>query len=210
RSHLRFGPKPIKSPYLIRKANFIACHQAVFLEKIDMLKDLKQNGIFLVNTPFSINKFWDNLPDKVQQQIIEKEAKVFIIDAQKVAEESGMGRRINTVMQTCFFAISGVLPKEKAIDAIKDSIRKTYGRKGEVIVQMNINAVDNTVAHLHEIEVPQKVSSDVHMAAAVPDYAPDFVKKVLGPIIAGHGDDLPVSAFPCDGTFPTATAQYEK
>ena len=209
-SHLRFGPDPIKSPYLIRKANFIACHQALFLEKMDMLRNLADKGIFLVNTPFSKSKFWDNLPAKVQQQIIEKKAKVYIIDAQKVAEESGMGRRINTVMQTCFFAISGVLPQDKAIEAIKDSIRKTYGRKGEVIVQMNINAVDNTIAHLYEVEVPAKSSSKVEMAAAVPAYAPGFVKNVLGPIIAGNGDDLPVSAFPCDGTFPTATAQYEK
>ncbi len=209
-SHLRFGPKPIRSPYLIKKANFIACHQAVFIEKIDMLKNLAQNGVFLVNTPFSKEKFWKTLPKKVQEQIIEKEAKVYIIDAQSVAEESGMGRRINTVMQTCFFAISGVLPKDKAIEAIKDSIRKTYGKKGEIIVQMNINAVDNTLANLHEIDIPKGADSNIPMVAPVPESSPDFVKNVLGKIIAGDGDDLPVSVFPKDGTFPTATAQYEK
>jgi len=209
-SHLRFGPKPIKSPYLIKKANLIACHQAVFIDKIDMVENLADKGIFLVNTPFSKNKFWDNLPASVQSRLIEKQARLYIIDAQKVAEDSGMGRRINTVMQTCFFAISGVLPREDAIAAIKDSIRKTYGKKGEIIVQMNINAVDNTLNNLYEVDVPETVTSRTTLAESVSGQAPDFVKNVLGKIIAGKGDDLPVSAFPCDGSFPTATAQYEK
>jgi pyruvate-ferredoxin/flavodoxin oxidoreductase len=209
-SHLRFGPDPIQSPYLITKANLVACHQAVFLDSTDMLKNLTKNGTFLVNTPFSKDEIWYKLPQEVQLQLIEKEAKLFIIDAQDVAEKSGMGRRINTVMQVCFFAISGVLPRDKAIEAIKDSIRKTYGRKGEVIVQMNLKAVDNTLSHLFEVPVPDKVSSTTKLKSPVSEGAPDFVEKVLGEIIAGRGDDLPVSAFPVDGTFPTGTAKYEK
>jgi pyruvate-ferredoxin/flavodoxin oxidoreductase len=209
-SHLRFGPDPIQSPYLITKANLVACHQAVFLDSTDMLKNLTKNGTFLVNTPFSKDEIWDKLPQEVQLQLIEKEAKLFIIDAQDVAEKSGMGRRINTVMQVCFFAISGVLPRDTAIEAIKDSIRKTYGRKGEVIVQMNLKAVDNTLSHLFEVPVPDKVSSTTKLKSPVSEGAPDFVEKVLGEIIAGRGDDLPVSAFPVDGTFPTGTAKYEK
>ena len=175
-----------------------------------MLKNLVKKGIFLLNTPFGPDEIWDKLPKEVQQQLIEKEAKLFVIDAQKVAENSGMGRRINTVMQVCFFAISGVLPKEKAIEAIKESIKKTYGRKGEVIVQMNLQAVDNTLENLHEIKVPAEITSQLTMAAPVSKSAPAFVNKVLGEIIAGRGDDLPVSAFPIDGTFPTGTSQYEK
>ncbi len=209
-SHLRFGPDPIESPYLITKSNFIACHQPVFLDTTDMLRYLDKGGTFLVNTPYSKDEIWDKFPKEIQSAMIEKEAKFFIIDAQEVAEKSGMGRRINTVMQVCFFAISGVLPKDKAIDAIKDSIKKTYGKKGEVIVQMNLKAVDNTLENLYEIEVPSQVSSETSLKAPVPTGSPDFVEKVLGEIIAGRGDDLPVSAFPIDGTFPTGTAKYEK
>ncbi len=209
-SHLRFGPDPIQSPYLITEANLVACHQAVFLESTDMLKNLHKGGTFLVNTPYSKDEIWEKLPIEVQSQLIEKEAKLFIIDAQDVAEKSGMGRRINTVMQVCFFAISGVLPRDKAIEAIKDSIKKTYGKKGEVIVQMNLKAVDNTLDHLHEVTVPKEVTSTTNLKAPVPAGSPDFVEKVLGEIIAGRGDDLPVSAFPVDGTYPTGTAQYEK
>ncbi len=209
-SHLRFGPDPIQSPYLITEANLVACHQAVFLESTDMLKNLHKGGTFLVNTPYGKDEIWEKLPIEVQSQLIEKEAKLFIIDAQDVAEKSGMGRRINTVMQVCFFAISGVLPRDKAIEAIKDSIKKTYGKKGEVIVQMNLKAVDNTLDHLHEVTVPKEVTSTTNLKAPVPAGSPDFVEKVLGEIIAGRGDDLPVSAFPVDGTYPTGTAQYEK
>jgi pyruvate-ferredoxin/flavodoxin oxidoreductase len=209
-SHLRFGPDPIQSPYLITKANLVACHQAVFLDTTDMLKNLTKKGTFLVNTPYTKDEIWSKLPKEVQSQLIEKEARLYVIDAQDVAENSGMGRRINTVMQVCFFAISGVLPRDKAIEAIKDSIRKTYGKKGEVIVQMNLKAVDNTLEHLHEVEVPKEVSSATSLKAPVPSGSPDFVEKVLGEIIAGRGDDLPVSAFPVDGTFPTGTAKYEK
>ncbi len=209
-SHLRFGPKPIKSTYLVNKANFVACHQTVFLEKYDMLKNLIPGGTFLINTPWSKEEVWKNLPKSVQQTIIDKKLKVFSIDAQDVAEKSGMGRRINTVMQTCFFAISGVLPREEAIEAIKESIKKTYSRKGDKIVQMNLNAVDHTLDHLFEIDVPDSVSSDFDVHPPVPSDSPDFVKNVIGEIIAYRGDDLPVSAFPSDGTWPTATTKYEK
>jgi pyruvate-ferredoxin/flavodoxin oxidoreductase len=209
-SHLRFGPNPIQSPYLISKANLVACHQAVFLDSTDMLKNLAKGGTFLVNTPYSKDEIWDKLPREVQSQLINKNAKLYIIDAQDVAENSGMGRRINTVMQVCFFAISGVLPRDKAIEAIKESIKKTYGKKGEVIVQMNLKAVDNTLDHLHEVQVPKEVTSSISLKAPVPAGSPDFVEKVLGEIIAGRGDNLPVSAFPVDGTFPTGTAKYEK
>ncbi len=209
-SHLRFGPKPIGSTYLIKKANFIACHQTVFIEKYDMLKDLVDGGIFLLNSPFSKDEVWDQFPKTLQEQIIAKKAKVFTIDAQKVAEESGMGRRINTVMQVCFFAISGVLPREKAISAIKDSIKKTYGKKGDEIVKMNIQAVDNTLENLFEVKVPATSTSNFDILAPVPENSPVFVKNVIGEIIAGRGDELPVSVFPIDGTWPTATTQYER
>jgi len=209
-SHLRFGPEPIQSPYLITKANLIACHQSIFLDTTDMLKYLVPGGIFLLNTPFSKDEIWNELPIEVQSQLIAKKAKLYVIDAQSVAENSGMGRRINTVMQVCFFAISGVLPRDKAIEAIKDSIRYSYGKKGEVIVQMNLQAVDHTLVNLHEVSIPKEATSTTHLKAPVPASAPDFVEKVLGEIIAGRGDDLPVSAFPVDGTFPTGTAQYEK
>ncbi|PKL85762.1 MAG: pyruvate:ferredoxin (flavodoxin) oxidoreductase [Ignavibacteriae bacterium HGW-Ignavibacteriae-1] len=209
-SHLRFGPDVIRAPYLISTANFIGCHQTVFLEKFDMIKNLRPGGVFLVNTPVPMNEVWDSLPKSQQKQIIEKKIKLYAIDAQTVAEQSGMGRRINTVMQVCFFAISGVLPREEAISAIKDSIRKTYGRKGEAIVAMNIQAVDNTLENLHEIQVPNDATSNFDIHAPVSAKSPAFVHDVLGQIIAGNGDFLPVSAFPQDGTFPTDTAKWEK
>jgi pyruvate-ferredoxin/flavodoxin oxidoreductase len=209
-SHLRFGPDPIRSTYLVHKATFIACHQTVFLEKYDMIRYLDEGGTFLVNTPWSKEEVWDNLPKSVQETLIAKKAKLYTIDAQKVAENSGMGRRINTVMQVCFFAISGVLPKEEAIEAIKKSIKKTYGKKGDEVVRMNLQAVDNTLENLHEVTIPNKITATYDVRLAVPDNAPDYVKNVLGEIIAGRGDELPVSAFPIDGTFPTATTQWEK
>ncbi len=209
-SHLRFGPEKIRSPYLISKANFVACHQTFFLEKTDMVSNLVNGGVFLVNAPWGKDELWDHLPRSVQKQIIRKNIRVYGIDAQQVAEDSGMGRRINTVMQVCFFAISGVLPKDEAIDAIKDSIKKAYGRKGEEIVKMNLKAVDNTLEHLYEVVIPIQETSGFELLAPVPENAPEFVKNVLGEIIAGRGDGLPVSAFPIDGTFPVSTAQYEK
>ncbi|MFN3781696.1 MAG: 2-oxoacid:acceptor oxidoreductase family protein, partial [Candidatus Kapaibacteriota bacterium] len=209
-SHLRFGPEPIRAPYLISQANFVACHQTVFIEKYHLLDNLVKGGTFLINAPFEGEELWNFFPKSVQEQILEKNIRVFYIDAQKVAESSGMGRRINTVMQTCFFAISGILPREEAIQAIKDSIVRTYGKKGEEIVRMNIQAVENTLDNLKELQVPQKITATHDIRPPVPDYASEFVRKVEGPIIAGRGDWLPVSVFPVDGTWPTATTQYEK
>jgi pyruvate-ferredoxin/flavodoxin oxidoreductase len=182
-SHLRFGPDPIRSPYLVTKANFIACHQTIFLEKYDMLNNIQDGGVFLVNTPWTKEELWDNLPKTVQKHIIEKKVKLYTIDAQKVAEGSGMGRRINTVMQVCFFAISGVLPREEAIKAIKDSIVKTYGKKGEEIVNMNLKAVDNTLANLFEVTYPNQITAKYDIANPVPDEAPEFVKNVLSKLL---------------------------
>ena len=209
-SHLRFGPEPIHSTYLVSKANFVACHQPIFLDRYDMLKDAKAGGVFLLNTPHGSDVAWSKLPRFVQEQIIGKKLKFYAIDAVKVARDSGMGGRINTVMQVCFFAISGVLPKAEAIEAIKYSIKKTYGKKGEEVVQMNLRAVDHTLEHLHEVSVPSRADSQIEMPAPVSAAAPALVREVLGEIIAGRGDALPVSKMPCDGTFPTATARWEK
>jgi pyruvate-ferredoxin/flavodoxin oxidoreductase len=210
-SHLRFGPQPIRSSYLINSANFIACHLPGFLERYEMLRSLVSGGTFLLNTPHSKEEVWSKLPTPVQESLLAKKAKFFVIDATKVARDSGMGGRINTIMQVCFFALSGVLPKDEAIDAIKNSIKKTYGKKGEEIVQMNLKAVDNTLAHLHEVPVADcKLNGTGALLPPITADAPEFVRNVLGKIAAGFGDELPVSAFPNDGTFPTATAQYEK
>jgi pyruvate-ferredoxin/flavodoxin oxidoreductase len=209
-SHLRFGKKPIHSTYLITQANFVACHQMVFLEKVDVLKNAVKGATFLLNSPYDKDETWDKLPNKVQQQIIDKKLKFYVIDAYKVARETGMGVRINTIMQTCFFAISGVLPREEAIAKIKETIKKTYGKKGEQVVQMNFKAVDQTLANLFELKVPEKVTSKIELQATVPAEAPKFVQEVTAEIIAGRGDELPVSKFPIDGSFPTATTQWEK
>jgi len=209
-SHLRFGPNPIRSAYLIDKAEFIACHQFQFLNRLDMLKNAKEGATFLLNAPYSADKVWDYVPKKVQQQIIDKKLKFYSIDAYKVAKENGMGNRINTVMQTCFFAISNILPKEEAILLIKAAIKKAYGNKGEKILQSNYAAVDNSIENLFEVEVPASVTSEVEMRRTVPQEAPDYVQNVIAEIIAGNGDNLPSSAFEPDGTFPTATTQWEK
>ena len=209
-SHLRFGPNPIRSAYLIDKANFVACHQFQFLEKFDMLKQARPGSTFLLNAPYPADEVWDQLPKKVQQQIIDKDLEFYSIDAYKVARENGMGTRINTVMQTCFFAISKILPKEKAILLIKDAIKKAYGSKGEKVLQSNYAAVDNSIENLHKIEVPSSADSDLEMKPPVPEEAPEYVQKVIAEIIAGNGDDLPVSAFEPDGTFPTGTTKWEK
>ena len=210
KSHLRFGPTPIHSPYLIAQADFVACHQWVFLERYDILQETIPGGVFLLNSPYSAETVWDHLPRSVQQGIIDKGLRFYVIDALKVARESGMGGHINTVMQVCFFAISGVLPRAEAIDAIKHSIEKTYGRKGEEVVQMNLRAVDRTLENLYEVVVPAAVSSAFEVLPPVAANAPIFVQNVLGTMIAQHGDLLPVSAIPSDGTFPTGTAQWEK
>jgi len=210
-SHLRFGPKPIHSTYLISRANFIACHLPGFLDRYEMLRSLVPGGTFLLNTPHAKEEIWANLPTPVQKSLLAKKAKFFVIDATKVARDSGMGGRINTIMQVCFFALSGVLPKDEAIDAIKKSIKKTYGKKGEEVVKMNLQAVDNTLAHLHEVPVVNnKLNGTGALLPAILPAAPPFVRDILGTIASGFGDDLPVSAFPLDGSFPTGTAQFEK
>ena len=208
-SHLRFGPRPIHNPYLISQANFVAVHQFGFLERYNVLESAAQGATFLLNSPYSVDEVWQHIPQSVQRQIINKKLKFYVIDAYEVARETGMGVRINTTMQTCFFAISGVLPRDQAISHIKETIKKTYGKRGEAVVQKNFAAVDSAVAHLHEVKVPGQVNGVVN-PGVVPDTAPEFVRNVLGKIIAGEGDSLPVSAMPVDGTFPTATTQYEK
>ena len=209
-SHLRFGPKPIRSAYLINKANFIACHQFTFLDRMDMLKNARPGATFLLNAPYPPDEVWNHVPKAVQQQIIDKNLKFYSIDAYKVARENGMGTRINTVMQTCFFAISEILDKEEAILLIKDAIKKAYGSKGEKILQSNYAAVDNSIENLHQIEVPEEAGSTQEMRPPVPNEAPEFVQNVIAEIISGQGDDLPVSAFEADGTFPTGTTKWEK
>lgn len=209
-SHLRFGEKPIRSSYLISRANFLACHQWTFLERYDMLKLLVKGGVFLLNAPYPKDKVWDKLPRKVQEELIEKEVRFYVIDAYKVARENGMAGRINTVMQTCFFAISGVLPKEEAIEQIKAAVRTSYRKKGAEVVEKNIAAIDDTLAHLYEIPLPEKATSTIEMRPPVTPDAPRFVAEVLGKIILGEGDSLPVSQLPADGTYPVGSARYEK
>ena len=208
-SHLRFGPDPIRSTYLINQANFVGCHQWSFLEKLDVLEVAADGATLLLNSPYSQEEVWEHLPLEVQEEIVRKDLDLYAIDANKVANESGMGGRINTVMQTCFFALSGVLPREEGIAQIKHAIEKTYGKKGTEIVQMNLSAVDNALDNLHRIDV-QTVNSPTRRQPAVPENAPPFVRDVLGKAMARKGDELPVSALPCDGTYPTGTAKWEK
>jgi pyruvate-ferredoxin/flavodoxin oxidoreductase len=209
-SHLRFGPKPIHAPYLIRKANFVACHQYSFLERFDMTRYCLPGAVFLLNSIYGPEEVWDKLPQEVQKDIIAKKLKFYAIDASDVAQKTGMGGRVNTIMQTCFFYISGVLPRDLAIAEIKKSIKKTYGKRGEAVVNQNYAAVDAAISHLHEIKYPEKVTSKLTRRPSVSPAAPKFVKDVLGQMIIFEGDDLPVSAMPIDGTFPTGTAQWEK
>jgi len=215
-SHLRFGPRPIRSTYLIRRANFVACHQVDFLDRFDMLEAAAPGAVFLLNSPYGPEQVWDHLPREVQEQIVEKALRFFVIDAYAVAREAGMGGRINTVMQTCFFAISGVLPAAEAIAQIKKAIEKTYGKRGAEVVRRNFLVVDAAVAHLHEVAVPQPtpdtaiVWTSRHRPPVVSAAAPDFVQKVTAVMMAGKGDLLPVSAFPPDGTWPNGTTRWEK
>ncbi len=210
-SHLRFGPQPIKSPYLISKATFIGVHQFGFLERYDVLEQATEGAVVLVNSLWGPDDVWGRLPKPVQETLIARKLKLYVIDAYKVAEDAGMGNRINTVMQTCFFAISGVLPREEAIEQIKKSIRKTYGKRGEAVVQKNFGAVDATLAHLHEVKIDETMQANGKpLPPIVPVYAPEFVQKVTAPMIVGAGDLLPVSALPVDGTYPAGTTQYEK
>jgi pyruvate-ferredoxin/flavodoxin oxidoreductase len=209
-SHLRFGTDPIRSSYLINQANFVACHQPIFLERYDILESIQHGGTFLLNTYLSPECVWESLPRPIQQEILEKELRLFVIDGYKVAKENGMGPYINTVMQVCFFAISNVLPREESIAAIKDSIRETYAKKGEIIVEKNLRAVDSTLENLFEVTIPSELSSAIELLPPVADSAPVFVKDILGRMIARQGDSLPVSALPIDGVYPSGTAQYEK
>jgi pyruvate-ferredoxin/flavodoxin oxidoreductase len=209
-SHLRFGPRPIHSAYGITKASFIAVHQFGFLERYNVLEAAQKGATFLLNSPYGPDEVWDHLPKPVQEQVVAKHLRFFVIDGYNVAAQTGMGVRINTIMQTCFFAISGVLPRDEAIAQIKNAIQKTYGKRGEAVVQRNYQAVDASLAHLHEVETPGRVTSAIEMPPVVSPRAPEFVQNVLGKIIAGQGDTLPVSAMPLDGTFPTGTAQWEK
>ena len=213
-SHLRFGPNPIRAPYLIERANFVACHQFSFLERLNVLKYAKEGGVFLLNSPYGADEVWHYLPAKIREEIKTKHLHFYVIDAVKVAQDTGMAGRINTVMQTCFFAISGVMPRDQAIEEIKKSIKKTYGRRGEVVVKQNFLAVDQTLENLHEVLASgmddANADPTIEFRPAVSPTAPAFVRDVLGIMIAGEGDTLPVSAMPNDGTYPTGTAQWEK
>lgn len=209
-SHLRFGPDMIRSPYLCSRADFVACHNFSFLEKYEMLASAKPESVFLLASPYPANEVWNHIPDEVAQEIIDKKIQFYVIDAIGLAQELGLGARINTIMQTCFFYISGVLPQEQAIDALKDAIKKSYGNKGEDVVRSNFAAVDGAVAKLEKVSVPAKPAGKVKMPATVRQDAPDFVQNVTAVIMRQQGDGLPVSALPVDGTWPTATTQFEK
>ncbi len=209
-SHLRFGPRPIRAPYLIQQAGFVACHQFDYLDKYDVLGYAQPGAVLLLNAPYSRDDVWGHLSADVQQAIIAKGIRLYAIDGYSVARDAGMGNRINTIMQVCFFAISGVLPRDEAIEHIKDAIRKTYGKRGEAVVQANFVAVDAALAHLHEIAVPASVTATRHPAPMVSAAAPDFVQRVTAMMMANQGDLLPVSAFPVDGAWPVGTAKWEK
>ncbi|MDQ6983068.1 MAG: pyruvate:ferredoxin (flavodoxin) oxidoreductase [Mariprofundus sp.] len=209
-SHLRFGPDPIRAPYLVDSANFIACHKATFITQVAMLNKAAQHAVFLLNSPTSAKQVWDDLPKSEQQTIIDKDIDFYVIDASTVARNSGMGRRINTIMQTCFFALSGVLPRDEAIAQIKKAIENTSARKGMDVVEKNFKAVDAALDHLHKVDIPAAITSHREMDLMVPVRAPAFVQEVTAPMLAGRGDDLPVSKIPVDGTYPSGTAQWEK
>jgi pyruvate-ferredoxin/flavodoxin oxidoreductase len=209
-SHLRFGPNPIRSTYLITRASFVACHNFSFLEKMDVLEAAMPGAVFLLNSPYPASEVWEHLPKTTQEEMLRKKIEFYVIDGYKVAREAGMGTRINTIMQTCFFAISGVLPRDEAIEQIKKSIKKTYGKRGEAVVAKNFAAVDHALAHLEKVELPAAASSEFDLIPSISAKAPEFVRNVLGEIAAGRGDLLPVSAIPAGGAFPTGTAQWEK
>lgn len=209
-SHLRFGPRPIEAPYLIQSASFIACHQFNFLERSDVLAAIEPGGTFLLNSPHGPDTVWDQLPRRVQDQLISKRLKLYVIDASKVAQQAGMGQRTNTIMQTCFFALSGVLPRNEAIRRIKEAISKTYSRKGSEIVERNFRAVDQTLEHLHDVRVPEEATAAEQHRPVVSEQAPGFVQEVTARMMAGQGDLIPVSQVPVDGTWPTGTTRWEK
>ncbi len=209
-SHLRFGPEPIKAPYLVQSAGFIGCHQFNFIFKTDVLALAADNSVFLLNSPYAVDQVWDQLPANMQQQIITKNIDFYVIDAAKVARNAGMGNRVNTVLQTCFFALSGVLERELAIEKIKQAIKKTYSKKGEEIVKKNFAAVDQTLEHLYQVEVADAVTSTLQKPEVVSSKAPDFVRRITAKMMAGEGDELAVSQIPIDGTYPSGTTAWEK
>jgi pyruvate-ferredoxin/flavodoxin oxidoreductase len=209
-SHLRFGPDPIHAPYLVQSANFIACHKFDLVNKIEVLKNACEGAVFLLNSPFPADEVWDRLPRPVQGIIIDRGIHLYVIDASRVARNAGMGKRINTVMQACFFALSGVLPRDEAIQQIKGAIEKTYKAKGQSVVEKNFAAVDAALDHLHEVEIPTDRRSERDLDAVVPEFAPDFVREVTAQMMRGHGDELPVSMLPADGTYPSGTTRWEK
>jgi pyruvate-ferredoxin/flavodoxin oxidoreductase len=209
-SHLRFGPNPIRSSYLITRASFVACHNFSFLEKMNVVEAAMPGAVFLLNSPYSAAEVWDHLPKATQQEMLAKQIEFYVIDGNTVARDTGMGTRINTIMQACFFAISGVLPREEAIAQIKKAIKKTYGKRGDAVVEKNFAAVDAALAHLEKVKLPAVSTSEFDLIPSISGKAPEFVRNVLGQIAAGHGDQLPVSAIPAGGAFPTGTAQWEK
>jgi pyruvate-ferredoxin/flavodoxin oxidoreductase len=209
-SHLRFGPRPIRAPYLIQSADFIGCHQFHLVDAIDVLEKAAPGATFLLNSPHGPEEVWDRLPRELQEKILEKQISFHVIDAYRVAREAGLGSRTNTIMQTCFFALSGVISREEAISQIKAAIRKTYARKGAEIVEQNFAAVDQALANLHEVKVPDRVTSDTPRSPVVPAEAPEFVRRVTAAMLAGRGDELPVSALPVDGTYPSGTGAWER
>ena len=209
-SHLRFGPDVIRNPYLIERSNFVACHNFAFLERYDMLSSIEEGGTFLLNSPYDKDEVWNKIPIEVQQQIIEKKLNFFVIDGIKLGHEIGLGPRINIIMQTAFFIISGIIPQEQAAEEIKKSVKKTYGKKGEKVVEMNYQAVDKAIQSIQQVDYPNEATSKIQKPPVVPDDAPEFVKKLTAELIANRGDQVPVSLMPDDGTFPSATTQYEK
>jgi pyruvate-ferredoxin/flavodoxin oxidoreductase len=209
-SHLRFGKRPIHAPYLIESANFVACHEASFLGRFDVLRQAAPGATFLLNSPHGPDEVWNQLPRSLQTQILAKKLRFYVIDASRVARDAGLGNRINTVLQTCFFAISGVLPREQAIARIKHAIEESYGDKGGDVVRRNFQVVDDALAHLHEVRVPDAATSGVVHLPLVPDSAPSFVREVIAQMMGGRGDALRVGQLPVDGTFPSGTAAFEK
>ena len=209
-SHLRFGPRPIQSTYLIDQASFVACHQFGFVERVDLLERAEVGATMLLNSPWPASEVWNHFPARLQRQLRDKQIKLFVIDADAVADATGMGRRINTIMQVCFFALSGVLPRDAAIDAIKGSIKKTYGKRGDAVVAQNIAAVDHTLTHLEQVALPEGELTGFAIPALVADDAPAFVRDVTAVMMDNRGDALPVSAMPVDGTYPVGTTKFEK
>jgi pyruvate-ferredoxin/flavodoxin oxidoreductase len=209
-SHLRFGPQPIRSTYLIDGADFVACHQFGLLERMKVLSSARRGATFLLNSPFAADEVWETLPAEVQDEIVDKDIALWVIDAYAVAEQAQMGNRINTVMQPCFFHLAGILPPDVAIEKIKSAVESTYARRGRAVIERNFAAIDHALANLHRVEVPAVWTSTRRIETTIPDDAPDFVARVTSLLMSGDGDLLPVSAFPVDGTFPTGTTKYEK